>query len=447
MTILRSRRLELLLGTEISNQALAWEHLERLREAQVAEAADLDYKVSYGTQPSDRHKPGGDVAAMANTQGGLIIVGADEKDAQLTSLPGIDLSDREHTRLLSLVGDHVHPYAEFEVIPVPNPHQDGKGCYVIAIPRSPRFPHGVLINEGYRWPRRVGHRTFHMSEAELASAYRARFARETDQASRADTIEHTAQQRLLSDRDGAWIMVSLVPDLPGDMVVNWDTFTAFSLAHERTDPVLLSNGSNAWKRIMPGPRCLLLDRTVQVELGEMAEGVAAELHTDGAGVFALWVPDLNRELREETDRSLPCRIAELWLMVTVLSGLRFLAHYARDYAYAGGDALIRAAICNPSQGRRVELSTDGAMGPSRLGTLTRAVPIPIAERAAPLDGLASDGPRLVSAAAYLVGDLMRTFGHPDVLHITTEGQVAPTRWWGHTDAIKKWAIESGVETL
>ncbi len=87
------------------------------------------------------------------------------------------------------------------------------------------------------------------------------------------------------------------------------------------------------------------------------------------------------------------------------------------------------------------------MGPSRLGTLTRAVPIPIAERAVPLDGLASDGPQLVSAAAYLVGDLMRTFGHPDVLHITTEGQIAPTRWWGHTDAITKWAIESGVETL
>ncbi|GAA4053555.1 hypothetical protein GCM10022214_00030 [Actinomadura miaoliensis] len=109
--------------------------------------------------------------------------------------------------------------------------------------------------------------------------------------------------------------------------------------------------------------------------------------------------------------------------MTVLSGLRFLAHYARDYAYAGDDALIRAATCNSSQGRRVELSTDGAMGPSRLVTLTRAVPIPITERAAPLDGLASDGPQLVSAAAYLVGDLMCTLGHPDVLHITTEGRL------------------------
>ncbi|WP_440107159.1 hypothetical protein [Streptosporangium sp. H16] len=48
------------------------------------------------------------------------------------------MSDKEHTRLLSLIGDHVHPYAEFEVIPVPDPDHEGIGCYVIAVPRSPR---------------------------------------------------------------------------------------------------------------------------------------------------------------------------------------------------------------------------------------------------------------------------------------------------------------------
>jgi hypothetical protein len=84
---------------------------------------------------------------MANTQGGLIIVGVTEdNDAQLTGLPGVPLSDCEHTRLLSLIGDHVHRYAAFEIIPVPDPSRQGIGCYVIAIPRSPRFPHGVLIN-------------------------------------------------------------------------------------------------------------------------------------------------------------------------------------------------------------------------------------------------------------------------------------------------------------
>lgn len=125
-----------------------------------------------------------------------------------------------------------------------------------------------------------------MSEAELASAYRTRFAREKDQAGRAASVEDTAQARLErhDGQAGAWIMVSLVPDLPGDMVVNWDTFGAFNAEHVRTDPVLLSNGGRTtWQRIMTGPRCLLLDGTYRHELGEMAEGVAAELHTDGAG--------------------------------------------------------------------------------------------------------------------------------------------------------------------
>jgi hypothetical protein len=79
--------------------------------------------------------------------------------------------------------------------------------------------------------------------------------------------------------------------------------------------------------------------------------------------------------------------------------------------------------------------------------MSRAVPVPTAERVAPLDGLAGDTPQLMSAAALLVGDLMRTFGHPDVLHITTEGQVAPARWRSFQDAIEKWANDAGIDRI
>ena len=95
MRTFRSQRLEKLLGTQISAESLTWKHLVTLKEATVREAADLDYKRMYGAQHGDRHKPGGDVAAMANTQGGLIIIGAEEADdAQLTDLPGVSLSDK-----------------------------------------------------------------------------------------------------------------------------------------------------------------------------------------------------------------------------------------------------------------------------------------------------------------------------------------------------------------
>lgn len=103
MTTLRSRRLETLLGTEITEEALTWEYLQRLLDAQVPEAADLDYKVSYPTQPSDRHKPGGDVAAMACGPGPETAVGAVNQTTRtrhqaLTARPGKAVGNRYSSR-------------------------------------------------------------------------------------------------------------------------------------------------------------------------------------------------------------------------------------------------------------------------------------------------------------------------------------------------------------
>ncbi|MDP9848143.1 helix-turn-helix domain-containing protein [Streptosporangium lutulentum] len=445
MSTFRSQRLEKLLGTQITAESLTWEHLVTLKDVKVREAADLDYKIMYGAQPSDRHKPGGDVAAMANTQGGLIIIGAEEdNDAQLTDLPGVALSDKEHTRLLSLIGDHVHPYAEFEVIPVPDPERDGIGCYVIAVPRSPRTPHGVLINEGYRWPRRIGHKTTNMSEPELATRYRARFALAHDQLGRVDDIERVARNRC-AIRSGGWVVVSFVPDLPGDMVVNWNTFTAFKQEFGDKDPVLLSGGLNAWEHTTPGPRCLILDTGVDLGHDDQVKIRTAQLYTDGAGVFAMHLVDANKEARRaKPEENLPCRLGEQSLMIAVLSGVRFLARYARDYAYAGGDALIRVRV-GDAEPVSMDLGTMASGITTRLGRFVRLGAT--AERAAPLDELADDTPQLVATAAYLVGDIMRSFGHPDVLHITTDGQVAPDRWGKNAALIRSWAETAGIETV
>ncbi|MEV4096230.1 hypothetical protein [Streptosporangium saharense] len=216
MRTFRSQRLEKLLGTQITAESLAWKHLVGLKDAKVREAADLDYKLQYGTQPSDRHKPGGDVAAMANTQGGLVIIGAKEDaDAQLI-------------------------------------------------------------------------------------------------------------------------------DLPGDMVVNWDTFSDFKNTFGSKDPMLLSDAWNPWERIAPGPRRLILDTGIRFGSIEQVEVRTAQLHADGAGAFAMHQDDANMRPRlDGRGDDLPCCLGEQALILAVLSGIRFLARYARDYAYAGGDALIR----------------------------------------------------------------------------------------------------------
>ena len=57
------------------------EQLKALVDSGVREDADLDVKeVSYGTSDPDRRKLAGDVAAMANDRGGLIVIGIRDED-------------------------------------------------------------------------------------------------------------------------------------------------------------------------------------------------------------------------------------------------------------------------------------------------------------------------------------------------------------------------------
>jgi hypothetical protein len=52
-------------------------HLKQRVESSVREEADLDFKQErYGTSDSERRAFAGDVAAMANDRGGLIVIGS-----------------------------------------------------------------------------------------------------------------------------------------------------------------------------------------------------------------------------------------------------------------------------------------------------------------------------------------------------------------------------------
>ncbi len=89
MVALRSRRLEAVLGTALD--ALTYEHLEALVTNRVAEAFDLDFKATlYGNSDSDRRNLATDVAALANTAGGLLVLGiAEDRQARAVAAPGV----------------------------------------------------------------------------------------------------------------------------------------------------------------------------------------------------------------------------------------------------------------------------------------------------------------------------------------------------------------------
>ena len=176
MAVLRSRRLQDLLGAPADS--LTYQHLASLAGSGVGEAADLDFKEAlYGASESNKRSLAVDVAAMANTLGGLVILGVAEDDqARAVSVPGVALSDDEVSRMRQIVAGQVMPMPAFDIRQLEDPATPGRGCLVVMVPPSPIAPHAVVIDKNsLRYPRRNGATTTYLSESDVAQAYRDRF--------------------------------------------------------------------------------------------------------------------------------------------------------------------------------------------------------------------------------------------------------------------------------
>jgi len=119
--------------------------LERLRENEVAEGIDLDYKRDLYA-PSDKKEFLKDASSFANTAGGDIIIGMAENGGVPIELVGVDGDlDLETRRLESLLRDRMEPRIpgiRMRAVPLTN----GRRALVIRIPKSWNPPHAVLQN-------------------------------------------------------------------------------------------------------------------------------------------------------------------------------------------------------------------------------------------------------------------------------------------------------------
>jgi Putative DNA-binding domain len=443
MVALRSARLEALLGSRL--EAAQYAQLMTLIDNHVGEAFDLDFKSElYGGLERDKHAAATDVAALANTAGGLLVLGIGEDDqACAVSAPGVLLADAEERRIRQIVGSRVVPLPVLDFLHIEDQPGSGHGLMLIAVPRSPLAPHAVIVNDGLRYPRRNGATTRYLSEPEVATAYRDRFAATHRQADRAQQAETEAIARLSTADDQLWVVVSMVPDLPGELVLDQATLRAAKSELIDGRPQLFSPGLR-WMHIGIGRQRLLADGSG--DNSRFARYLSADLHADGTGVYSAFVLKQGASASQFDTNDPPVRrVADESLVDGLLSGLRFLAQHARDRTAASGNALVRAQLYPVSPQQPLALVQDRTGFIDSLGTRIMTNPAPPLDRVVPMEAIATDGPDLVAAAYLLASDIMQEFGFAEAPQLTRDGQVRLPYWGRSTQPdLQAWTEGAGI---
>jgi hypothetical protein len=279
----------------------------------------------------------------------------------------------------------------------------------------------------------------------VATAYRERFAAVHRQSDRAREIEADALRRLSTADDHVWVVTSLVPDLAGELALDQAALSTARTELANRQPLIVPS-IRAWGQISIGPRRLLADGNLNS--GRAARWLAADLHTDGAGVFAAHVLNPASGPSSSGDSAPEPRSVVADSVVNgILSGLRFLARHARDRAAAGGNALVRSQLYPVSGQQPLELCQYQGGFINTLGTQAMTDMAPVPARMAPLDALADDGAGLVSAAYLLATDIFQGFGYAEATQLTRDGELRLPNWnpdWQLQ--LRQWADSAGIGT-
>lgn len=113
------------------------------------EGLRTEFKAVVGPSDEDKAEWARDVTAFANTSGGVLLVGAEEIEGVLTSLPGVTGNiDEELLRLDAILRDRVDP--TIPGLDMRRIDVGGTDVLVVVVPRSWRAPHLVRASRS-RW--------------------------------------------------------------------------------------------------------------------------------------------------------------------------------------------------------------------------------------------------------------------------------------------------------
>jgi hypothetical protein len=342
-------------------------------DAHLTESETLDWKGILPPRGDDGAREfAKDVAAMANTRGGLIVYGVGEEPGGTSAAAqfhSVDNTDAVQRRLRQIAAARIHPMvAGLEFLGLAS--EDGAyTVLVVAVPRSPDAPHIIGGGEEIGVPFRNGAGTGWMREREIERAYSDRFAgRESE---RRRLVELVADAGAMLDLDrSAWIVAVARPRTPVPGVTTpmppRDVLTVLEGALRRAVNDMLPGVERWYQPIRSldsnahNPRRGLRRWIARIPTAHDTDArsvwVHVELHDDGAVVLAVQLDGWPRQQTELIHYPVVCPVIEEFAVdfvtVTEAYALHIGAQVSMSYRYDVLKArdLPLLAMADPFQG-------------------------------------------------------------------------------------------------
>ncbi|MFD0047031.1 helix-turn-helix domain-containing protein [Pseudarthrobacter scleromae] len=256
------------------------------------EQADLDWKRSLpmaGKNPEWKNEFAKDVAAMANSGGGVIVYGVEESNAAAIKVVDTgELTDRQERELRSIAFSAIHPPVLGTSF---TPISKGDATVVVLhVPASEDAPHLIYKGDYFAAPLRDGSRTSWMKEKLIENSYRQRI---DNRSQRTATLAERIDQPRGNTQERVWMVAAAAPmsarrtgGLDVDMarrILKSARERRFSFAERGAfAPFEIIEGLNP----RPGLRRWVDKTPTPPEGARASQEVVVEVHHDGAATMA-----------------------------------------------------------------------------------------------------------------------------------------------------------------
>lgn len=274
-------------GLGLSPGPITEELIDTAVQAGIEETDDLDWKSELppasNLNNTDFPK---DIAAMANSGGGVIVYGVTESQKKATGRKDTGELTENHERSLRQVAVSAisPPIFGLNIIHVGD---DGNRAVAVVVPASVDGPHLVYRGEYFGAPVRNNADTLWMREREIAARYRARF----DAARHATEVLDKLYMETASGRDTAeraWLIAVAHPRAASAMT-RWSREDARELLKQAAALTMSFAGNDAlrplasvdWQNPRPGLRRWTAPNTMIGETSRWREA-SLSIHFDGS---------------------------------------------------------------------------------------------------------------------------------------------------------------------